>query len=288
MAYPHQVSSLLLEAMPVNNRSKGSSVELRAQPSPEFVSPIMLHPPNSSYSINQSYASQPASPRFGQHLSNSAPANIAFHMTPSPADMDFDVSPLTSPWLEPYPQHPVASSSSNKRTASPSDDESIEKPSRKRRASATIARNSIRGSKSANSTPATRPFNPEVTGDSPSPVDISMPPPAHPGVTGNLAATINSLTTSAGTEMHLTPVTPASIMNLGRLGVNSSLVPPLKPNIGEEGKGKPTTRSKRTPAASPSLKPIRPGKSLVLSCSHQIQLSVQRIVSLYYKQRRNP
>jgi len=185
------------------------------------------------------------------------------------------VSPLTSPWLEAYPQH-ASSSSSNKRTASPSDDESQSGPSRKRRSSVvemTSSGRSSRSSKSGSCTPATRPANSrkntsEVAGDTPSPVDLSMPPPAQPTSTAGSNIVFDSGVSTRGVEEQLTPVTPASIMNLGRLGINSSLVPPTKPKSGE---GKPKTNvkfksgeegrgTKKMPAVSPSLKPILPAE----------------------------
>lgn len=260
-----------------------SSTELRAQPSTEFVSPMLLQHPTTSYSMNtvSHLPPPPTSPHFSQHnshhhLSNSAPANIAFHMSPLQGDMDFDVSPLTSPWLEAYPQQHASSSSSNKRTASPSDDESHTGPSRKRRSSVVESASSGRSSRSSKSgscTPAMRPVSSrkstsEVTGDTPSPVDLSMPPPAQPASAVGANIVFDSGVSTRGTEEQLTPVTPASIMNLGRLGINSSLVPPTKPKAGE-GKAKTNLKcksseegraSKKIPAASPSLKPILPAE----------------------------
>lgn len=226
------------------------STEIRAQPNTEYVSPMMLQHSNSSYGVPHH------SPRFGQHLSNSAPANIAFHMSPLPADLDFDVSPLTSPWLEAYSQQPIASSSSsNKRTASPSDEETSNKPSRKRRPAPDASKKSARGSKSASSTPATHTSLAEGELGAPSPVDLSMPPPAQPAPAPGPNTTFESGAPPGSTGDQLLPVTPASIMNLGRLGVNSSLVPPKS-----DVKTKGSAKSKRTPAASPSLKAILPGK----------------------------
>ena len=80
-------------------------------------------------------------------------------------------------------------------------------------------------------------------------------------------------------NLQITPVTPASIMNLGRLGLSSGLTPiPQDQAAGgkKDMKGKgtagpkssgesPTTRkstkkSGSLPMPSPGLKPIRPGK----------------------------
>ena len=57
-----------------------------------------------------------------QQLSNSAPANLDFPMTPMVADTDFDVSPLNSPWLGAYTRQPSSPAISNKRSASSSDE----------------------------------------------------------------------------------------------------------------------------------------------------------------------
>jgi len=69
----------------------------------------------------------------------------------------------------------------------------------------------------------------------------------------------------------MTPVTPASIMNLGRLGVSSSLAPALQSSRVEQGKelvrNKDTTTASRTsrkgglPLISPGPKPILPAGS---------------------------
>ena len=68
----------------------------------------------------------------------------------------------------------------------------------------------------------------------------------------------------------IAPVTPASIMNLGRLGINSSLVPQKtrasekKNKVTSTSKTKPVTDPKATKkqsVASPNLKPILPGLS---------------------------
>ncbi|KAJ7634846.1 hypothetical protein FB45DRAFT_790253 [Roridomyces roridus] len=222
----------------------GSSTELRAQTSVEYVSPMILNY-NDQYTPQQQY---PTAPRG----STSAPAHIAFR-TQQP-DLDFDISPLTSPWLGAH-QQPVrpqqasgSARSGNKRGASSSGDESAERPSRKKqspaiRATVPIPKKSNR-SKSANSTPllrSTRSRKDSISapGDTPSPVDLSMPPPAPPGDN-------SSVQTSPQVNPQLTPVTPASIMNLERLGITSNL-----------GGGK---MPKKSPvSASPGLKAILPG-----------------------------
>ncbi|KAJ7485304.1 hypothetical protein FB451DRAFT_1229127 [Mycena latifolia] len=223
----------------------GSSTELRAQPSVEYVSPMILDY-NDAY--NQPQQQQYSAPRG----STSAPAHIAFRTTTQP-DIDFDISPLTSPWLGAHqqpvrPQQPSASARPSKRTASSSEDEGGERPSRKKqspaiRATVPIPKKGSR-SKSANSTPllrSTRSRKGSISApaDTPSPVDLSMPPPAPP-------ADHTFVHSSPGLGPQLTPVTPASIMNLGRLGITNNL-----------GGGRPLKKSPAT--ASPGLKAILPG-----------------------------
>ncbi|KAH8101182.1 hypothetical protein BXZ70DRAFT_114472 [Cristinia sonorae] len=185
-------------------------------------------------------------------------------------------------------------------------------------------KSNLRGTRSANSTPlfpATAPGNRispvarnsisagEVPGDTPSPVDLSMPPPAPPTTTSSnsplhfvdsltpspqldLPALVHSMngqiqqqpqpqqqsSASLMTPEHLMPVTPASIMNLGRLGTNSALAPPPLTSLTitqeKTSKAKPAGRTRAAtvsnsqtntkattsnlPLISPSLKPIRP------------------------------
>ena len=292
----------------------------------EYVSPITLNAyldhPQDYRNSNVDHISMPI---VGQSVNNnnsyaphrgstSAPEHIAFHSVhqslPSPADLDFDISPLTSPWLGAPQQsmHNPSSSSSNKRQASTSDDESGMQPSRKKQSPAirpmnpTQVKKVFRGSRSTNSTPLLRSTRArkgstagEVPGDTPSPVDLSMPPPAPP-VPSNPAASSSSSGSSSNTSQDptkdirpspnsnqlLMPVTPASIMNLGQLGINSSLSPPTrqtvpsKPDAKCKGAAKqaktnveaPTSSRTRTPRkptngslVSPSLKAILPGLS---------------------------
>ena len=216
------------------------------------------------------------------------------------------------------------------RTSSPSGDETstattastaANRPQRKRQSSSarlgganmsTVmsskkASSNLRGTRSANSTPlfpptATSRLSPrrngpnigEVPTDTPSPVELSMPPPAPPAPSSG--STVQFARGGSGPSAqsnpgcvsleHLTPVTPASIMKLGRLGTNSALVPTAvvtqPPSGGSMAgektmKGKPMTRSRAStistvaqsqsnakssasmPLVSPSLKPIRPG-----------------------------
>ena len=155
------------------------------------------------------------------------------------------------------------------------------------------ATNSLRGgTKSANSTPvfppthgpiplpANRPntrrsaaaANNDIPGDSPSPVDLSMPPPAAPPTSQQtqLEFLLNSAQTPVGetqtetNEQPILPVTPSSIMNLGRLGTQSSLTPPAskpakKPTRNRSATTSSTITGERTLLISPALKPIRPG-----------------------------
>ncbi|KAH9922539.1 uncharacterized protein B0H18DRAFT_1018074 [Fomitopsis serialis] len=332
----------------------GPSGELRAQQSPDFVSPLLLQsgaglstmaqqPHSLSPDVcnipgflSQSHQMIPSGP-------HSAPAHIAFEISPplsmpsgsSGADHDFnDISPLTSPWLGPFNNAQAMQGSSGsgsaaglkRRGASSSGDEetSVPRPSRKRQSSIRAAarpgpnaqqkRTSMRGSRSANSTPLfngmARPgmgldmsdMN-ELPGDSPSPIELPpMPPPAHPPQPpSSLEREMTSAATSAsamGVPSHnaasapaMTPVTPASIMNLGRLGINSGLAPPSgaqdqgatkkkdgsgrarasskSANFAEPGRTtRSTDKSTSVPLVSPNLKPIRPaGNQAVVSTS---------------------
>ncbi|KAI0052087.1 hypothetical protein FA95DRAFT_1580201 [Auriscalpium vulgare] len=111
-----------------------------------------------------------------------------------------------------------------------------------------------------------------------------MPPPAPPasqsdfnaaasshGASGSFTPGNSSLSNDTPAIQSMTPVTPASIMNLGRLGINSSLAPPAReqPPIKGDGKGKGVSRrestakkSSGTSLISPSLKPILPAGSV--------------------------
>lgn len=250
-----------------------SSTELRAQADHEYVSPMMLQQQTPSFPMpalphHFSQARSPMSSSHMQQLSNSAPANIAFQMTPMTADTDFDVSPLTSPWLGAYTQHPPASVISNKRSASPSDGGSPNKPAQKRRSSTASVIARKRATKSATSTPITITSN--LAGAGSSGHDFSTPPPANPS--NDISNPEPKNLDLVGVEQAITPVTPASIMNLGPLGVNSSLVPPK--TRASEKRNKVTTTpatkpvtdpkaTKKSSVVSPSLKPILPGLSLL-------------------------
>jgi hypothetical protein len=224
----------------------------------------------------------------------SAPANIAFDTTPpiplpSPGDLDFDLSPL-SPWMDAYrPDNPQQSGRS-KRTASPHEEEqariSRPRPSPTPRVPPTpiSTKRPPRSTKSASSTPLLRSSRArgrknstsgDIPGDTPSPVDLSMPPPGLPPSqpeldTSSSPANVpvaNSIPASAtGSTYNFTPVTPASIMNLGALGMNSGLSPPKNDGKGKSvGRGKDavpiTKKGSGVALVSPSLKPILPGIS---------------------------
>ncbi|KAG1776349.1 hypothetical protein EV702DRAFT_1109995 [Suillus placidus] len=273
-----------------------SSTELRPLPNPDFLSRIGSQYPNPSpQDVYSSHVLDPVSlpsphdasvsPQYLRDTrhpgSSSAPANIVFHHTsppmplPSPPDLDIDISPLTSPWLEAYhTQRPP-----NKRTISPSAEDAA-RAVRKRGPSTTspapTVKQSIRYAKSATNTPLLRSTKSRrnstiMETDSPSPVDLSMPPPAPPGPRHsppNSAAPSTHETTSP-----MTPVTPASIMNLGRLGISSSLTTsaastsqkadrvkePARARIAPDS-GAPTKGSKKgaLPFISPGPKPILP------------------------------
>ncbi|KAF9652606.1 hypothetical protein BDM02DRAFT_2797038 [Thelephora ganbajun] len=251
-----------------------SSTELRAQANHEYVSPMMLQQQTPSFPMSAlphhfSQARSPIPSSHMQQLSNSAPANIAFQMTSMAADTDFDVSPLTSPWLGAYTQQPPAPVISNKRSASPSDEDSSNKPASKRRSSIASAIVRKRASKSATSTPMTITSN--LAGAGSSSHDFSMPPPANPSPPPNGTSNAEPKKLDpVDAEETIAPVTPASIMNLGRLGVNSSLVPPKtrasekKNKVTSTPKTKPVTDPKATKkpsVVSPNLKHILPAEA---------------------------
>jgi len=274
-----------------------SSTELRPLPNPEFLNRINSQYSNTAQDVYSSHTLDPVSlpsPHHdtsvsAQYLrdmrhpgSSSAPANIAFQQTspsfplPSPPALDIDISPLTSPWLEAYhTQRP-----SNKRTASPSV-EGAARVVRKRGhpAKTSSEKQSIRNAKSANNTPLlrstrTRRNSTILETDSPSPVDLSMPPPAPPAPRHSPP---NSAIPSDQETPQMTPVTPASIMNLGRLGISSSLTPAAAPKAQKADKGKEPAKTKivydsgtsskgskkgSMPLISPAPKPILPGALL--------------------------
>ncbi|KAH9933066.1 uncharacterized protein B0H18DRAFT_985396 [Fomitopsis serialis] len=262
----------------------GPSGELRAQQSPDFVSPLLLQSgAGLSTMAQQPHSSRPMSPPLSMPSGSSG------------ADHDFnDISPLTSPWLGPFNNAQAMQGSSGR------GETSVPRPSRKRQSSIRAAarpgpnaqqkRTSMRGSRHG---PGHVDMN-ELPGDSPSPIELPpMPPPAHPPQPpSSFDREMTSATTSASamgvpsngaaSAPAMTPVTPASIMNLGRLGINSDQGATKKKdgsgrarassksaNFAEPGR---TTRSadKSTsvPLVSPSLKPIRPaGNQAVVSTS---------------------
>ncbi|KAF5381254.1 hypothetical protein D9615_008394 [Tricholomella constricta] len=310
----------------------GPSAEIQAQPPPiDFVSPIIL---NNSYMDAQGspYQSDPHMSSMNNHGLNSnyaaprgstsAPEHIAFRTNlPPSADLDFDISPLTSPWLGAH-QHQQAMSnfsSSNKRNASSSGDEGCGMPSRKRQSPAirptnpsvqgSSSKKYVRGSKSTSSTPLMRSTRSrkestagEAPGDTPSPVDLSMPPPAPPLLESSSSSSLSSeqIASSPQFNPHLMPVTPASIMKLGRLGINNNgngMAPPTRQVVPlkADSKGKApassstattkpkaadTPRSKGTRKSatsgsltSPSLKAILPAGAGSYPHPHPLPLS---------------
>ena len=223
--------------------------------------------------------------------------------------------------IQSTPPAPSGPNNKKRRTSSPASDElqpamtattvsASGRPSRKRqpsinRLTPTVApigskKSSLRGTKSANSTPLFPPTSSssippiprmipspahrtqaqnlanDIPGDTPSPVDLSMPPPAPPqfvqgpsnsppGTSGH-----NTPNSTAATPEQLMPVTPASIMNLGRLGTSSSLAPPPAPSQPQATEKVGRTRSTRNRSSTvnsssgSTLKPILPGKSSCL------------------------
>jgi hypothetical protein len=266
----------------------GSSTELRAQPNTDYVSPMTLHymdTPHEQYRENTMENLTPSTPHaINSHYmpprgSTSAPAHIAFNTSPSlpfpsPAELDFDISPLTSPWLGAHQQTVSARQNANKRTASPSVDETSMRPSRKKLSPAIRPHNPtsntkkvVRGTRSTNSTPLLRSSRSrrdsmvgDGAGDTPSPVDLSMPPPAPPSnQTLSSNSSSSAVLTSPNSEHRLMPVTPASIMNLGRLGINTNL-PASQPSTMDQ-KAKGPTRSRSSVESAARSKPARKGPS---------------------------
>jgi hypothetical protein len=203
---------------------------------------------NMQQAHSQSQSHQQHNTHYHHLGSNSAPANIAFQTNSvplSPGDLDFDISPLTSPWLGAH-QHSSHPRQTNKRTASPSGDEGSIQP-RKRQS------------------PAIRPSNPAQNMKKNTRASKS---------TSSTPLLQSTRSRRNSTAVQLTPVTPASIMNLERLGLNSGLTPITQGSMGptQDSKGKSTTKPKtvgdqigtrkptRKALPSPSLKAILPGE----------------------------
>ncbi|KAA1472099.1 hypothetical protein DENSPDRAFT_777383 [Dentipellis sp. KUC8613] len=116
-----------------------------------------------------------------------------------------------------------------------------------------------------------------------------MPPPAPPMPQGdfsnvsssNIASASNSGASSSSTNTYqnITPVTPASIMNLGRLGMNSSLAPPSTAKSDGKAKTRRESVSKKaagTSLISPSLKPILPAGNVAGPMSSSLPSPILR------------
>ncbi|KAG1902280.1 uncharacterized protein F5891DRAFT_1025656 [Suillus fuscotomentosus] len=247
-----------------------SSTELRPLPNPEFIDRIGSQYSNPPQDVYSSHTLDPVSlpsphdvsvsPQYLRDTrhpgSSSAPANIVFHhMSPPipPPDLDIDISPLTSPWLEAYHNQ----RSPNKRTISPSAEDAA-RAVRKRGPSTA----SPTHAKSATNTPLlrstkTRRNSTIMETDSPSPVDLSMPPPAPPGPRRSPSNPAAPSTPEATSPM--TPVTPASIMNLGRLGISSSLTTAAAPTSQKADRVKEPARARIAPDSSAPNKGLRKG-----------------------------
>jgi hypothetical protein len=257
---------------------------------------------------SSSSSSSPSNDFYTERGTASAPAHLVFHHPHGNSyqtnELDFDVSPLTSPWLgsntpgvppPPPPLPPAHPSSSQKRTATNSgDDEAAVMgaagagKSRRQKISPPMppinssqnptGKKTHRSSKSMTATPLLRSSRSRggsiaATGETPSPVDLSMPPPELPPVSFVLSSSTSierSVSSSPQTNPTLMPVTPASIMNLGRLGLDTSLAPqPLRsdttPHARRRSISKPSKHmSTNSSMISPGLKPILPGKETFL------------------------
>jgi hypothetical protein len=120
----------------------------------------------------------------------------------------------------------------------------------------------------------------DIPGDSPSPVDLSMPPPAAPSTSQQAQPDYfipNSPSSAAadsrmeGNEQPILPVTPSSIMNLGRLVTPSSLASAPQKSSKKSTRPRSATVStniagERVPLTSPALKRIRPGECFRKLC----------------------
>lgn len=253
----------------------------------------------------------------------SAPAALAFQGSPpfplpSPAEPEFDLSPLTSPWLLPVPpqqqlqqhnsndqsptEYPQSHPTRLKRAVSISDGDP---DGMRKRASPRIHSTGAQGRRSRLSVSSSKsPVTASTKGtgffsssqDIPSPVDLSMPPPAPPPsgdqpTLSSASSSSLSATGSTSTSPNIAPVTPASIMNLGNLstGLAPSYYSTSHSTGGSEsaqskrtGKGKNVTKPKVAIAngvvtrgrrgsiakagISPNLKPILPGGMLSFLC----------------------
>ncbi|EIN08267.1 hypothetical protein PUNSTDRAFT_143906 [Punctularia strigosozonata HHB-11173 SS5] len=178
-----------------------------------------------------------------QNMSHSAPADIVFRTTPPvPAEMEYEidnVSPLTSPWFGATLSSgsgtvqaggSATSKTTMKRGPSPTGGQQVRKrPATLKKAGAGRAASS----KSAGSTPLLRSrsrkgslsvsaaFNigsgHDAPQDTPSPVDLSMPPPAAPNQSNssNSSGNGDGLAQSA-LDKPVLPITPSTMLNIGR------------------------------------------------------------------------
>lgn len=318
LVFLHPVSTVSVRFTPLEtetNHASVNSAELHAQSSPttDYISPITLGYVDTSHFRSNGQSQLPPDMHLPPHHispshdARTSPANIVFDTTPpiplpSPGDLDFDLSPL-SPWMDPYKPDASQEPRHRKRTVSPSMEDQAkvarQRPSPTPRVPSTpnSTKRVQRSTKSASSTPLLRSArarvrknstSTDIPGDTPSPVDLSMPPPGLPASQLELNASsshlnmpvANSSTTGAiGHTQHITPVTPSSIMNLGGLGMNSGLSPPTHA-VKFDGKVKPASRGKDiSPSVSaskkgnglslvsPSLKPILPGTSNIVTSS---------------------
>ena len=313
LVFPHPVRAVLRTITSTDNTNCGlvNSAELHAQSSPntDYISPITLGFADTAHYRSNSQSQLPPDMHLPPlhmstaHDARSAPANLAFNTTPplplsSPGELDLDLSPL-SPWMDAY--RPDSSQQRrSKRTASPHEEEQAKlarqrpPPSPRVHPTPNSTKRASRGTKSASSTPLLRSTRTgarkscgggEAPGDTPSPVDLSMPPPVAPASQTDFGSppktnmvVASTSPTSAGNVHNITPVTPASIMNLGGLGMNSGLSPPTNTTKRDTksksaGRGKDTATSAPSTKkgnglslVSPSLKPILPGKTSAFSC----------------------
>jgi hypothetical protein len=295
---PTPASSTELRAQPATDFVSPMTLHYVDPPrQPQYANHMQgMMPPMSAHSgVPLSSSSSHPSPRQPAHVWNSAPANIAFNTQPV-NEMDFDISPIASPMFgattDGYGMagpssrqsgYPGMHMGGRKRTASPGDIDPYPTRTRKRPAPqqgiaspmnltpSGVQRRTSRA-KSANNTPmlrgsgsrarkgsaATLAVRDELPTDSPSPVDLAMPPPAPPPLMHSTSAGSDPTTplmmdsSGPGSSDQLTPVTPASIMNMSDLTLRSGLSPdPLAGFLGDpmhNGVVQPALPSNNNPA----------------------------------------
>ncbi|KIL56266.1 hypothetical protein M378DRAFT_17245 [Amanita muscaria Koide BX008] len=262
-AQPNQPIPPLSNQLQNKGQSRQNQIYTRQQPDHSSSA-------SASPTLSQAGHQYPSTPVAGPiPMSNNA-TNTNNKRSASPSSTETDARKKQSPAIRPtnpgvfspyLDQQPSARRSNRTSTRSASTSTSSTPHLRGRSASARQRKGST----------AATPVIHEVPVDSPSPVDLSMPPPAPPNsaIMGSSIGTVPSSLAVAP----LTPVTPASIMNLDTKGKRLKIVTdtpggvsPASPATSRSKRG--TTQGNMTAGPSlisPSLKPILPGPSNVLA-----------------------